>query len=167
MSREPETRAGESPTDSDTTHSSSFNIRTARDFLHELILPQYEEFVRRNASSRHALLSFVLIYHMYEWVHLAPFTRKHFQSTYPDQHDVANLLELAKGIANGTKHFKPKRMGQVRPITRVQGGFSSAFSDGFARPLNVELPDGTSTSVDNLLGNLVDFWKRQERLGAF
>ena len=62
MSSDSKTPAGESPTDSNMKHDSSFNIRTARDFLYELILPQYKEFVRHNASSRHALLSIVLVY---------------------------------------------------------------------------------------------------------
>lgn len=167
MSRRPETCAGESPTGSDTQHNSSFSIRTPRDFLHELIIPQYEEFVRDNTSSRHALLSIVLVYHMYEWVHLLPFNEKHFRSTYPGHDDVAHLFGLTRGIANGTKHFKPNRESQYRPIASVQIGFSSAFSDAFARPLNVELPDGATESVDTLLGTLVRFWKRQERLGSF
>ena len=48
-------------------HKSSFNIRTARDFLHEMIIPQHEDFREKNSSSRHALLTIILVYHMYEW----------------------------------------------------------------------------------------------------
>lgn len=167
MSTEPEACAGDPSTGSDTKHNSSFSIRTPRDFLHELIIPQYEEFVRDNASSRHALLSIVLVYHMYEWVHLLPFKEKHFRHTYPDHQDVETLFKLARGIANGTKHFKPNIESHSRPITRVHVGFSTAFSDAFSRPLNVELPDGTTASVDNLLKTLVGFWKRQGQLGSF
>ena len=43
------------------------------------------------------------------------------------------MFELARNIANGTKHFSKKAK------TQVQTGFSSGFSDGFACPLNVNL----------------------------
>ena len=72
-------------------HKSSFNIRTARDFLHEMIIPQHEDFREKNSSSRHALLAIILVYHMYEWVHCAPFSIKHFRSTYKNGDRVTAL----------------------------------------------------------------------------
>ena len=82
---------------------------------------------------------------------------------------MADIFELARRISNGTKHFLPKAM------TSTQTGFSSGFSDAFARPLNVELPIDTedvslskiSISVDFILSKMVKFWKRQEKRGAF
>ena len=50
------------------SHASSFNIRTARDLLHEIVIPQHEEFLANNSSSRHALLTIIMSYHLYEWV---------------------------------------------------------------------------------------------------
>ena len=147
-------------------HESSFDIRTPRDFLHRMILPQYEDFIGHNASTRYALLAFIVVYHMYEWVNpRKKFTKEGFQSLYPSDPDMAATFDLARGIVNGTKHFKPTGC-QHRPKTHMQTGFSSAFSDGFARPLNIEAPDGTSESVDILLRKM-DFWKRQEQLGSF
>ena len=32
-----------------------------------MIIPQHEDFREKNSSSRHALLTIILIYHMYEW----------------------------------------------------------------------------------------------------
>ena len=141
-------------------HKSSFNIRTARDFLHEMIIPQHEDFREKHSSSHHALLAIILVYHMYEWVHGAPFSIKHFRSTYKNEDDVEQMFGLAKNIANGTKHFAQ------RATTQVQTGFSSGFSDGFARPLNVEFDDGRKQSVDVFLRQLVEFWVQQEKDGA-
>lgn len=144
-----------------TAHDSSFNIRTPHDFMHEMIIPQYKEFRAKNSSSRHALLTIILVYHMYEWMHCKKFCCDHFRKAYENKEEMVELFELARNIANGTKHFKP------RAKTRAQVGFSSAFSDGFARPLNVEYDDGRKQSVDVFLRKIVDFWKQQEEIGAF
>ena len=143
-------------------HKSSFKIRTARDFLHEMIIPQHEDFRENNSSSRHALLAIILVYHMYEWVHGSKFSIDHFRSTYKNEDGVAEMFELARNIVNGTKHFKQKAK------TQAQTGFSSGFSDGFARPLNVEFDDRRKPqSADVFLRRLVEFWVQQEKDGAF
>ncbi len=72
---------------------------------------------------------------------------------YPAATELAADFELARLIANDTKHFLSK------VDTRVQTGFRSGFSDAFARPLNVVYPDGRIDSADGLIGRLVDFWK--------
>ena len=48
-------------------HVSSFDIRTAQCFLNKMVIPQYEDFLKDNASSRHALLTSILVFHMFEW----------------------------------------------------------------------------------------------------
>ena len=133
-----------------------FNIQTPHDFLHQLIIPQHNEFIQKNSSVRHALLTIILVYHMYEWVHSKKFTKIHFKTTYPSDLQIVDRLILAGNITNGTKHFIHKAN------THMQTGFSSGFSDGFARPLNVEFPDGRKESVDIFLRELVEFWKRQQ-----
>ena len=75
--------------------------------------------------------------------------------SYPK--DIDEMFKLAKKITNGTKHFKP------RVTTRVRTGFSSAFSDDFARPLNIEFPGNGELSADELLDKLVGFWKEQDQ----
>lgn len=149
-------------------HESRFNIQTPQDFLRHLVIPQYQDFVGNNSSVRHALLTIILVYHMYEWVHRmgkkkgkkkSNFANR-FRSDYPSEHDdLAQYFCLAKGITNDTKHF----VSNVRTMT--QTGFSQDFSHDFARPLNLELPDGRTVSVDIFLERLVEFWKRQESLG--
>ncbi len=142
-------------------HESSFTIRTPRDFLHEMVIPQHEDFIGENSSSRHALLTIILVYHMYEWVHGRKFCGNHFRSTYENESGIAEMFGLARKIANGTKHFLPKAK------TQVQVGFSSDFSDEFERPLNVEFDDGRKESVDIFLRKMVGFWVLQEKVGAF
>ena len=152
------------------SHESSFNIRTARDFLHEIVIPQHDDFIANNSSSRHALLTILVSYHLYEWVHpQEKFSKDHFSENYKNELGMADIFELARGISNGTKHFLPKA------TTRTQTGFSSAFSEAFARPLNVEFPKDTvdvslsqkSVSVDLVLSKIVEFWKKQEKRSAF
>jgi hypothetical protein len=135
------------------THTSSFDIMAADDFFRKIVIPQHKDFVANNSSSRHALLTTIVAYHMYEWVHGNKFTIEDFNSRYPQDESLANFFELARNITNGTKHF------MSRAITRTQKGFSSDFSDGFTRPLVVKFPDGCEKSADKFIGKLVDFWK--------
>ena len=137
-------------------HHSSFGISTAREFLRELVLPEYRAFIQRNSSIRHALLTIILAYHMYEWVHNKKYTREHFKKAHPDEQQLAEYFELAAKITNGTKHFRSKAK------TRRQSGFGSGFSDAFARPLNVQFDSGREESADRFLRALVSFWERWE-----
>lgn len=91
-------------------HGPTFDITTARDFLHKIVIPQHRDFKKANSSSRHALLAMICAYHMYEWVHKEKFTRKHFKSVYRSEEDrdyMPELFDIARRIVNGTKHFKP------------------------------------------------------------
>ena len=142
-------------------HTPLFGITTAADFFRELVIPQYEDFVANNSSCRHALLTTILAYHMYEWVHRRKFTADHFKSTYPQAASLADVFELARKITNGTKHFKPE------PKTRTQKGFHSGFSDDFARPLMIEFTDGSEESADKFLCKMVEFWRVQQETGGF
>jgi len=143
-------------------HGHRFNIQTPRDFLHDLVIPQYEDFTRNNGSVRHALLTIILVSHMYEWVHGKGSTSlvERFRSNYPNEdNDMAIFFDVARKIANDAKHF----VTNVETI--VQPGFSRAFNDAFTRPLNIRVSKDHIVSVDRFLDNLVDFWKRQENLG--
>ena len=137
-------------------HHSSFGISTPRDFLRELVLPEYRAFTQRNSSARHALLTIILAYHMYEWVHGKKCTREHFKSAHSVEQQVAEYFELAAKITNGTKHFRSKAK------TRRQVGFGSGFSDAFVRPLIVQFDSGREESADKFLRTLIDFWDRWE-----
>ena len=143
-------------------HMSSFELKSADDFFYQMVIPQHEEFIANNASSRHALLTTILGYHLFEWVHGKKFNEDLFLEKYPSHASMVTVFEQARNITNGTKHFKSKDT-----TTKTQRGFSSAFSPAFAKPLNVIYTDGTSISADEFLGSLVAFWKEQKANGAF
>lgn len=151
-------------------HGATFDITTSRDFLHRMVIPQHQEFKKNHRSSRHALLAIICAYHMYEWVNEKTFTPEHFKSVYSSEADrdyMAELFNLARIIVNGTKHFKPAKQ---RVKTKVQGGFPSDFGDR-SRPLNVKLSGSENPDdwepIDNILDRMVEFWRRQESVGAF
>jgi hypothetical protein len=143
-------------------HAASFDIKTAADFFDQMVLPQYHDFLTDNASSRFALLCAVVAYHMHEWANnRTEFRAADFKARYPSKAHLAELFELARRLVNGTKHFA----NRVR--TRTQTGFSSAFSDAFTRPLYVVRDDGSEISADDLLREIIDFWKGEQVAGAF
>ena len=138
-------------------HQTSFTVKTPADFFAQIVLPQYQEFVENNSSVRHALLSIITVYHMGEWVYGdGARARKAVAQTA-----VADDFEIARKVTNGTKHFKNKI------VTRAQTGFSSGFSNAFARPLSIQRADGSETSADELLSRLIGFWKSQNIMGVF
>ncbi|WP_063650531.1 hypothetical protein [Aliivibrio fischeri] len=140
------------------TNSSIFNIDTASVYFNELVLPQYDDFLKNNASSRYALPSIMSSHHLYEWVNGRKFTVNDFKLRYPDYSHLSEYFELARKLTNGTKHCANK------VNTKVQTGFSSAFSLGFSKPLIVERDDGSYVSVDELLSSIIGFWKQQQNL---
>lgn len=143
-------------------HESSFGVTTAAEFLTAIVIPQYEAFLADNSSPRHALLTALVAYHLYEWVQGKKFSVDRFRSACPGDALLADSFEAARHICNGTKHFKSKPV-----TTRTQRGFSSGFSDAFARPLVVVMEDGSEQSADSLLREIVEFWKGQHNAGAF
>lgn len=88
-------------------HTSSFEITNADIFFNNMVLPEYEQFLNNNSSSRYALLTTILAYHMYEWVnHGKKFELDEFMAAYPSRSELAQDFEVARNIVNGTKHFK-------------------------------------------------------------
>ena len=137
--------------------TSSFQVVDAESFFYIMVKPQYEQFLANNACLKSALLTTMLTYHMYEWVNpKEKFTIDRFIERYPEDKEVASLLEMARDITNGLKHFK------VKPTTtRSQSGFSSAFSNAFARPLIIVSSLGKEISTDQFLEQMVSFCKNK------
>ncbi|MGV2842190.1 hypothetical protein [Vibrio cyclitrophicus] len=139
----------------------TFEVQSSTQFFDLIVKPQYEDFIENNSSSRHALLTIISAYHLYEWVHREKFTESKFKAKYPDYVELASEFDVARHITNGTKHCLTRSI-----TTSTQSGFSSAFSDGFARPLNITYDNGVSVSADRFLRPLIDFWQKQKENNA-
>jgi hypothetical protein len=142
--------------------TSSFQITDAESFFFTMVLPQYQDFVSQNSCVRSALLTTILAYHLYEWANPKEnFSVDRFISRYPEHKELAKYFEMARDITNGLKHFK------VKPTTtRSQSGFSSAFSNGFSRPLIIIAACGEEISVDEFLAKIIGFWEEKIKLKA-
>ncbi len=139
------------------TRRSSFDVRTPDDFFSKVVVPQYDEFIADNASSRKALVAIIVAYHMFEWVAGRKFA-------YPERNlspAINNAFELARKLTNGVKHF-----GHTIE-TKTQSAFSSGFDESFARPLIVVQDDRSELSVDQLLREIVNYWRGEKTTGKF
>jgi hypothetical protein len=115
-------------------------------------------------KSRHAILSVICTYHLYDWFHGGEkFTLSHFDQHHPDQTAVRDMFEIARKVANGSKHFESKI------TSRVDQSFSPASSPAFAQEaypaLLIQKDDGTELHVHDLLVTLMEFWERQRANG--
>src|SRR4051794_15879994 len=91
----------------------SFEIRTCRDFLDELLRPAVDDFLQDRHSSRKAIVCVLFGWHLHDWVWaqhkrtlmptLGMTTLEEFETylvnRWPD-------LQLVREIANGSKHFR-------------------------------------------------------------
>ncbi|PTP28162.1 hypothetical protein [Vibrio splendidus] len=135
----------------------TFEVQSSEQFFDVIVKPQYEDFLKNNSSSRHALLTIITVYHLYEWVHGEKFTKESFKEKYPDHEDLASEFDVARHVTNGTKHCLTRGIS-----TSTQRGFSSAFNNSFARPMSITYENGVSVSVDMFLRPLIDFWQQQK-----
>src|ERR1700736_2597082 len=99
-----------------------FEIRTPSDFYDILVKPQYRLFKRSYATSispsalksRHALLSVLSTYHLYDWVHHGEnFSLSPFEKQHKGKRDVGDMFEIARKLVNGSKHFESKIVSRV------------------------------------------------------
>ncbi|MBV9776152.1 MAG: hypothetical protein JO143_03790 [Acetobacteraceae bacterium] len=146
----------------------TFDIESAADLFERVLLPTYQDFLSNNASTCYALQATLVAYHLFDWANNEGFTdeasfiRHHPE---PEYREMVKYFEIARGLANGFKHFGSPLPGKqhtgARVVTSTQVGFGSPFSDEFCRPLNAE-----DISIDILLRKLVTFWTAQHRKGA-
>lgn len=136
-----------------------FIIGSPDHFFADVVIPQYDRFLEANSDVGAAVCAIVVTYHMYEWATGQSFNRDRFSDLYPNEPSIVEKFDLARRVANGVKHANP------RIETRAQTGFSSAFSNSFARPMKVIQDDGAEVSVDDLLASLMEFWNRQKNKG--
>jgi hypothetical protein len=152
--------------------AASFDVTTPAHFYDLVVRPQYRLFCRSYPraispsaqKSRHAILSIICTYHLYDWFHQGEkFTQAHFDMHHPGQAAVREMFELARKVANGSKHFTS------RIASRVDQSFSAEFSPEFAQEaypaLLIVNDDGTEVHVNDLLSVLIGFWKSQRQSG--
>ena len=148
----------------------SFDVQTAANFYDMLVKPQYRLFKRSQAKaakpselkSRHAILSIICTYHLYEWVHNGD---TFSLSAFNGPQKVGEMFDIARQLTNGSKHFKSS------PLTRVEKSFTSEFSLEFAQEaypaLLVTKNDGTEIQVTEILDTLMSFWEAERAAGRF
>lgn len=108
------------------------------------------------------MVAIIVTNHMHEWVCPGKsFNRKEFLKANPSLAIEAENLDLLRELANKSKHFKLTGAKSRDIPTRRQSGFSSGFSFGFARALVVTTRDGRETSIDQVLDQVLTFWKNQ------
>jgi hypothetical protein len=141
-----------------------FNLGSPEDFYAVVVRPRYEEFLEEKYNIGMAVTAVITAYQLFEWVN--PIERgdrtpikELFENRYPDYPDVAEAIDIAKKIVDGLKHNEEKI------VSRVEGSFNSAFSDGFARKIIFVGKDDSEILVDDLLHTLNDFWKNQHTRG--
>lgn len=150
----------------------SFDITTPTQFYDLVVIPQYQLFRRSYPhaalpsalKSRHAILSIICAFHLYDWFHHGrKFYEAHFDLHHPGQTAVRDMFELARRVANGSKHFE-SRIG-----SRVDQSFSPEFSREFAQKaypaLLIVKDDGAEVHAHDLLAVLMEFWKSQRASG--
>jgi len=94
---------------------------------------------------------------MFDWANREKFVDK--KSGLPP--NINDLFETARKITNGTKHFDEK------VVTKMQRGFSSDFSDDFQRPLIIVREAKPELSVDKLLHDMIEYWRKEKAAGKF
>ncbi len=153
------------------TGRQSFEIRTARQFLKDLVEPDYAEFLKEPLSSRLVIHCALECWHLIEWVWADVLNgnpsrwsaidssvrdcksfRAYAVKTCPE-------LDIMGDIANGSKHFGPQS-STVKDSKRAGAFQAGAFQPNafdIAR-LEVELANSTRPIAD-CLEAAVTFWQ--------
>jgi len=144
----------------------SFAINTARDFYDKL-LEDYKAYIEDPTSSGLAINVALPAWHLSEWLYWENIAS--LITTYPSdtiyQLDLrTNLcpdLEIMRSIANGSKHCVPPGSNQrVQGTSMHIGDFSREFSREFDTTcLLINLDDGTEVDFEDVLENVMNFWK--------
>lgn len=150
----------------------SFEIRTARQFLEDLVEPDYDDFLKEPSSSRLAIHCALACWHLFEWVWEDVLEGD--TSLWADIHDSISdrnsfrayalktcpELDIMRDIANGSKHFVAGPSSTVKDSKRTGAFQPNAFQpDAFAiARLEVELAN-SRRFFDDCLEAAMTFWR--------
>nr|VFJ64683.1 MAG: hypothetical protein BECKFW1821A_GA0114235_11773 [Candidatus Kentron sp. FW] len=131
----------------------SFELQTAAE-LFAATEDQFRHYLADGLSSRKAVTSAMLCWHIADWVYAESST---LQSRFPKLVDFhryitaqCRSMKVMQDITNGTKHrdLRTPHAGIVKTEPRA-GAFSPAFSRAFDRAeLTIHLVDGSDTAFD-------------------
>lgn len=134
-----------------------FPIENSSDFWNEVAAPAAHKFRAENSSLPLGLAATIFLFHLFEKHYGEKFLKGNSTNASRFSSLTEDNFELARKVANSSKHLK------INIQTLRQGGFSSAFSDDFARPLNI-IDGDRRKSLDQLVSALYTHWENE--LGA-
>jgi len=156
------------------TFHGTFEIVTPEVYFDKIVLRTYQETnePRNKCSSAAFLIATTFAYHFIDW----RFSREKETARRDDQvvlrgqgatdEEIA-YFNVARQIANGTKHFKRKqdRPNDDRAKTAVVNPFDESFSYEFGPSLLIDVPqlDGSGiqeVTARDFLEKLLVFWRR-------
>ena len=113
----------------------SFEIRTARQYLDELLRPAYTEFLSDRLSSRKAIVCAIFAWHLRDWIwaqHKAELRIRLGLQTLADfdSYLFKNCPELSiiQEVATGSKHLKASGSVQTTELAHGFAGFPLVFT---------------------------------------
>ena len=141
----------------------SFEIRTARDFLDELLRPAHADFMKDPLSSRKAIGCAIFAWHLRDWVWAQYKTELHTELGLRKRADLDHLLfaacpefEIIQELANGSKHFKGE--GSAVAGTELAHGYASGLLLVFTQSHLIVKTGTTSQFAENLLTKVLSHW---------
>ena len=140
----------------------SFEIRTAHDYLTELVHASYKEYVADQLSSRKAIGCAIFAWHLNEWVwaqHKAQLRVRLSLKKYEDYRRFLFTecpeLKVIQDLANGSKHFQSD--GSTVKNTKLSHGHLMGLLALTQSHLVVETGSGLNFA-NILLSKVMSFW---------
>jgi hypothetical protein len=136
-------------------------LKSVSDYWKKLLF-DYTELKKRDNDTYIAFNFFVTAYHLLDWV---------FEGNYSDERTELNkepILKICSHIANGIKHFEPKRHNSVKKIKK-KGLYEEGFyEEGFyENPIIIYIDDdfisdiGNSIRISDLAQMVIEFWEKE------
>lgn len=146
------------------TATKSFEIRTAREYLDELLRPAHADFMQDALSSRKAIACVIFAWHLHDWVwaqHKKMLkTKLDLKNKDPDYVNFlfkeCPELKVLQELATGSKHFHSDYSDVDG--TELTHGFVGSLYPPFTQSRLTVKTGETLHFTDCLLDKVVDFW---------